>query len=299
MTEQTHGDPSRGIGQKSSTTDQILDLLLDALAERQQMRQRVPSSRVTPSPGQQPPTVERGPAPSPLTAPEDRAPQPAPPATKGVLPVRPAPPPAERRPMPPPAAGARLSPPAPRSEPGPGEEGWAPPARLPTINMGKTLGRLLILIVVLTAVINIPVTRHGVSLARIMPESSSLIIRDGLVLKGSGSEIYILEQDKLRWISSIDAFEHLELTWEDVHLVDDAFLARFEKGRPIHVLLKCDGSSHIYRLENNQKRWIKDIDTFVAEGHVWEDVRFVSCDYLRSIPDGPSIPEDAGSPPEP
>ena len=133
MTEQTHGDPPRGIGQKSSTTDQILDLLLDALAERQQMRQGVPSSRVTPSPGQQPPTGERGPAPSPLTAPEDRAPQPAPPATKGVFPARPAPPPAERRPTPPPAAGARLSPPAPRSEPGPGEEGWAPPARLPSI----------------------------------------------------------------------------------------------------------------------------------------------------------------------
>ena len=52
-------------------------------------------------------------------------------------------------------------------------------------------------------------------------------------------------------------------------------------------------------LENGQKRWIKDIDTFLAEGHVWEDVRFVSCEYLRSIPDGPPIPEDAGPPPQP
>jgi hypothetical protein len=161
------------------------------------------------------------------------------------------------------------------------------------------MGRLFALVALLVVVFNIPVTRYGVSLARIMPESSSLIVRDGLVLKGSGPEIYQLENDKLRWISSLDAFDHLGLTWADVHVVDDAFLARFEKGRPIHVLLKCDASPHIYRLENDQKRWIKDIDTFLTEGHVWEDVRFVSCDYLRSIPDGPPIPEDAGPPPEP
>jgi hypothetical protein len=165
--------------------------------------------------------------------------------------------------------------------------------------MGKMIGRLAILVVVLLVLVNIPVTRYGVSLARIMLETSSLIIRDGLVLKGSGPEMYILEEDRLRWISSLDAFEHLGLTWDDVHVVEDSFLAKFEEGRPIHVLLKCQTSPHIYRLENEQKRWIKDIDTFLAEGHVWEDVRFVSCQYLRDLPNGLPIPEDAGPPPEP
>jgi len=169
---------------------------------------------------------------------------------------------------------------------------------LPSINLDKTLSRLLVLIAVLILLVNVPVTRHGVSLARIMPDSAALIIREGLILKGSGPEIYKLEDDKLRWISSLDAFEHLGLQWGDVHLVEDQFLAKFEKGRPIHVLLKCDDSPHIYRLENQEKRWIKDIDTFMAEGHVWEDVRFVPRDYLREIPDGPPIPEDAGPPPQ-
>jgi hypothetical protein len=165
--------------------------------------------------------------------------------------------------------------------------------------MGKMLGRLAILIVVLIVLVNIPVTRYGISLARILPETTSLIIRDGLVLKGSSPEIYVLEEDKLRWISSLDAFDHLGLTWEDVHVVEDSFLDEFEEGRPIHVLLKCDASPHIYRLENQEKRWIRDIDTFLAEGHAWEDVRLVSCQYLRDQPDGPPIPEDAGPPPEP
>jgi hypothetical protein len=165
--------------------------------------------------------------------------------------------------------------------------------------MGKMIARLAILVIVLLVLVNIPVTRYGASLARILPETTSLIIRDGLVLTGSGPEIYIPGEDKLRWISSMDAFEHMRLTWEDVHGVEDAFLDKFEKGRPIHVLLKCRTSPHIYRLENDQKRWIKDIDTFLAEGHVWEDVRFVSCHYLRGLPDGLPIPEDAGPAPQP
>jgi hypothetical protein len=165
--------------------------------------------------------------------------------------------------------------------------------------MGKTIGRLAILVVALLVLVNVPVTRYGVSLARILPETTSLIIRDGLVLKGSGPEIYQLEDGQLRWISSMDAFEHLGLAWQDVHVVEDEFLEDFEEGRPIHVLLKCPTSPHVYRLENQEKRWIKDIDTFLAEGHVWEDVRMVTCDYLRNIPDGAPIPEDAGEPPQP
>ena len=131
----------------------------------------------------------------------------------------------------------------PRREPKPGDEDWEPPPRQPSIQMGKMIGRLAILVIVLLVLVNVPVTRYGASLARILPETTSLIIRDGLVLKGSGPEIYMLENERLRWI--------------------------------------------------------KDIDTFEAEGLKWEDVRFVSCQYLRDLPTGPSIPEDAGPAPEP
>jgi len=246
---------------KPSATEQILDLLLEALLERQAARQAQPK---------------------PVTAPPP-APEPA--AEKPAVEAR--------RPSPKPPA-AELPP-----EPRPGEEGWAPPAPLPSINLGRTLGRLLLALAVLVVVINIPITRYGTSLARMMPDTAALVIRDGLVLKGSGPDIYVLEDDKLRWISSLEAFEFFGYRWEQVHVVDDSFLEQFEKGRPIHVLLKCQGSPHIYALENGQKRWIKDIPTFEAQGYVWEDVKSVSCDYLRRLPDGPPIPEDAGLPPQP
>jgi hypothetical protein len=258
-----------------STTDQILDLLLDALVERQKIRRAQPQK------------------------PEQAAPRPEPaqePVKKPVPPPRPEPSPREQQR---PVTTQRFRSSLVIAEPKPGEKGWEPPPRKPSINMGKTIGRLAVLIVVLLVLVNIPVTSYGVSLARILPETTSLIIRDGLVLKGSGSEIYVLEDGELRWISSMDAFEHLGLTWQDVHVVDDAFLEKFQEGAPIHVLLKCPESPHIYRVENQVKRWIQDIETFEAEGHVWEDVRIVSCDYLRSIPDGTPIPENAGPPPQP
>ncbi|MBN1660408.1 MAG: hypothetical protein JXA93_18560 [Anaerolineae bacterium] len=291
----------------ASTTDQILDLLLDALIERQKARRGAPAPGTqatgsgwrTPVPQGRPPATEEG-------VRSERQPVESTEAKPAPIPVpRPEPPATEQRRAALASTGPATSPtrvpPRPTSErePQPGDEGWEPPARLPSIHMGKMLLRLAILVAVLIALVNIPVNKYGTSLARILPESQALVIRDGLVLKGSGPEIYILEKDRLRWISSMDAFEHLGLTWEDVHVVEDSFLTKFKEGPALHVLLKCGGSDHIYRLENDQKRWIKDIDAFLAEGHVWDDVRFVSCQYLRDLPTGPSIPEDAGPAPEP
>jgi len=186
----------------------------------------------------------------------------------------------------------------PISEPRPGEEGWAAPPSLPSVGLGPNLAKLLLVLAAIVVLVNIPVNRYGTSLARIMPDTASLVIRDGLVLKGIGPEVYVLESNRLRWISSLEAFEFFGYRWEQVRIVDDRFLEQFAEGRPIHVLLKCQGSPHIYALENGEKRWIIDIPTLESEGYVWEDVKLVTCQYLRSLPDGPSIPEDAGPPPQ-
>jgi hypothetical protein len=71
----------------------------------------------------------------------------------------------------------------------------------------------------------------------------------------------------------------------------------FEEPGP--VLLKCFTSPHIYLLDDGEKRWIEDIETFNERGYVWDDVTFVSCRDLRSVPDGTPIPADAGPPPQP
>jgi hypothetical protein len=146
--------------------------------------------------------------------------------------------------------------------------------------------------------INLPLF-GGTALARALPDRQALIIRDGLVLKGPGPDIYVIEDEQKRWISSLDAFEHYGFSWDVVHVVEQDFLDQFPDGRLLHVLVKCASSPHVYRLENDEKRWIRDIATLLAEGHVWEDVRVVECGWLRALPDGLAIPPGAGPVPEP
>jgi len=206
--------------------------------------------------------------------------------------VPPPPAPVLQVPLPPRAEKHPLAPPEPEPEPPPMPPG--PP------HAARFIGRLTLGLLVAVIAINIPFNRHGTTLATAMPDTASLIIRNGLVVKEEDDpEIYVYQNGKFRWISSLDAFEHYGYTWGDVHIVKDGWLDDFEIGAPIHVLLKCPDSPHIYRLENDVKRWIVNIETFEAEGHVWEDVRFVSCEYLRSIPNGETIPPGSGPPPQP
>lgn len=257
-----------------SRTDRILDLLLDALAERQMARQGHRSWEPEPESAPRSPEIE-------IESPS---------ADRDRLEVDSTEPESE------PAVESevqdlKVSDPV---EPVP------PAVHPPAGQLTRVLPRLVIGLLALVVMVNIPLSRHGPSLARAMPDSAALIIRDGLLLKGAESEeIYVLQDNQLRWISSLDAFDRLGYRWRDVHIVEESFLDKFEEGRPLHVLLKCSASPHIYRVEREQKRWIKDIPTFQAEGHVWEDVRMVSCEYLRLIPDGLSIPPDAGPPPQP
>ena len=175
-----------------------------------------------------------------------------------------------------------------------------PPMLTTSLHAARLMRRLALGLLVAVALINIPFNRHGTTLATAMPDNAAVVIRDGLVVKEEDDEeIYVFQGDQFRWISSLEAFEHYGFTWGDVRIVDDGFLDDFERGPSLHVLLKCRSSPHIYRLEGGEKRWIRDIAVFVAEGHVWEDVRFVSCSYLRGLADGETIPVGSGPPPQP
>lgn len=162
------------------------------------------------------------------------------------------------------------------------------------------MARLAVGVLLITLLINIPINMQGTALARSIPNSASLIIMNGLVVKEEASpDIYVYRDSKFHWITSLDAFEHFGFRWQDVHSVERGFLDQFEIGSPLYVLLKCDASPHVYRLEGGSKRWIVDIPTFLAEGHVWQDVKIVPCSRLRDLPDGESIPPGRGSPPPP
>jgi len=245
--------------QPSSRVNQILDLLVEEIEERIQARRRAT------------PPVKSKAAPPPPRVEVER---------KNALPE--------------PQVEARVHPLDPKPEP------ELPPMSPGPSHAARMMGRLALGLLVAIVLINIPFNRHGTTLATALPDSAALVVLDGLVVKEENDEkVYVYQNDQFRWISSLDAFEHFGYTWGDVHIVEDGYLDRFEIGTPLHVLLKCRNSPHIYRLENGEKRWIRDITTFEAEGHVWEDVRSVSCGYLRDLPDGETIPPGSGPPPQP
>ncbi len=162
------------------------------------------------------------------------------------------------------------------------------------------MARLATGILLVLVLINIPFNAQGTAIARSIPSSASLVIANGLLVREEPSpDVYVYRDGQFHWITSLDAFQYFGYQWENVHAVESGFLNDFAKGTPIYVLLKCDASPHIYRLEAGTKRWIVDIPTFQAEGHVWQDVKMVPCNYLRSLPDGDSVPPGRGTPPPP
>ncbi len=93
----------------------------------------------------------------------------------------------------------------------------------------------------------------------------------------------------LPWLFSVNQGDVAALPKDIQHLVGE---------QPYPILLKCENSPNIYALNGGEKHWIKDIPTFEAQGFTWGDVHFTRCDTIDAIPSGPSIPPDAGSPPE-
>jgi len=162
-------------------------------------------------------------------------------------------------------------------------------------HMGRSLGQILIVLVVLLVLVNIPINFYGAGLAQIIPKATAIVIYDGMVLKGSGPELYILEDHILRRISSPEAFEYY-FRQHKVHVVEDYLLEDFGKGRWIYRLVTCPNSPHIYALEQGQKRWVKDPPTG-NKAKPWDEIRLVSCDYLNQLPEGSPILEDVGLPP--
>ena len=190
-------------------------------------------------------------------------------------------------------------PPKPPAQPEPqptAEE--APPRPLGPPHAARLMLRLALALVVLIVAVNIPFNRFGTTLATMLPDTAAWVIVDGFVVKEEDdAEIYVFENDQMRWISSLEAFEAYGYDWGDVHVAPDGYLDQFEIGPDVYVLAKCYSSPHVYLLEGGEKRWIRDIETFAAQGYVWEDVQMYGCDLLRRIPDGETIPPGSGPPP--
>jgi hypothetical protein len=132
---------------------------------------------------------------------------------------------------------------------------------------------------------------EGQSLFRVQSEAENIVLRDGLLLKGSGNAVYVMRGETRRLISSIDAFEHYGYRWSAITEVGDDFLAQVPERPPINVLLTWQGIQEIYLLTGTEKRLVSDLEALKAEGYTLDgDLRTIPCNRLRSISDGLAYP---------
>ena len=164
----------------------------------------------------------------------------------------------------------------------------------PNTDRGRTLGQILIALVVIVLLVNVPISYRGTGLIHSVPEATTVVIHDGMVFQGSDQATYILENHKLRPFSCPEAFIFFQRRYHlEAHVVEDELLTQFAKGQPIRRLVKCDALPDVYSLENGQKRPVKASFNFDPSSR-WDEVGPVVCKFLRAIPDGPPILDEAG-----
>jgi len=109
----------------------------------------------------------------------------------------------------------------------------------------------------------------------VYPLSTPVVYPDKSLIKGSGPEIYLIENSTRRHIASVFLFNNQGYKWKDVIKVSDEELLSHPLGNP--VLLKdgtlVKGSSpEIYLIKNEKKHWIKTADVFLKLGFKWTNV---------------------------
>ena len=99
---------------------------------------------------------------------------------------------------------------------------------------------------------------------------------DGTLIKGSGPEIYLVENGKRRHISLPILFDKLNFDWNKVIQVSQTELLAHPLGEkillPDNVLVKEKNSPPVYLIKNSKRYWIKSINVFKRLGFDWKDI---------------------------
>ncbi len=122
---------------------------------------------------------------------------------------------------------------------------------------------------------------------------------DGTLIKGSGAEVYFLENGMKRWVASADAFNAFEFEWSAVALVPDEDLGAYPTGKnldqksryPDGALVRGDKAGggdgvKVYRVENGARRWVETEQDFDRLGFEWRSVHDISSKKLKSMGEG-------------
>ena len=131
-------------------------------------------------------------------------------------------------------------------------------------------------------------------------------INESDLVKGSGPEVYYIQNDIKRHIPDPETFNILQFDWATIKPVSDSLLVSIDEGDPIpplrnSMLIKRDQEIHVYIIESGQKRWlldgIPDESTLDLYGLRFDEVIPVEAVFFDLIILGVPIPSSTTPPP--
>ena len=130
--------------------------------------------------------------------------------------------------------------------------------------------------------------------------NNSIFVNNSLLKSNNNSKVYLVESNNKRWINSVDSFISNGYRWEDILIVTDYELSQYQRGEDIVVkinknsnfngsLFKSLTDSKVYLIEDDKKRWIDSVQSFVSNGYNWKDIVIVTDYELTQYQSGADI----------
>jgi hypothetical protein len=104
-------------------------------------------------------------------------------------------------------------------------------------------------------------------------------------IAGDPRVYYLTEGGLKRWIPNEQVFTSYNNKWEDVVEISPTKLNIY----PNNILIKLDNETRVYKLENNQKRWIKTAEAFNRLGFDWTKIAPVNQTEFNYYQEGAQI----------
>lgn len=110
---------------------------------------------------------------------------------------------------------------------------------------------------------------------------------DSTLIRAEGEPtVYVVEGDKLKPVTSPEAFASHNYRWNRVKVVDRSLKGQYKIAEPLKLgdgSLVRDPSGKIYNINHGKKRWIRTGDDFVKAGFKWDKVVDVTREEISDL----------------
>ena len=116
-----------------------------------------------------------------------------------------------------------------------------------------------------------------------------------LVRVANQPTVYVVEGDKLKPVTSPQAFESNNFRWDRIKTITAAAKNKYKIGNAVALgdgALVRDPSDKVYRIDQGKKRLVRTADDFIKAGFDWSKVTNISASEAVNLAEGEDIVSD-------